>query len=128
LNNEDLAMRDQMSMETQTKWAVVAIAIVALVGIVSPQAFADNIGAPTSAAGGLSAPSSPSLSGAAGPLDSTSGSSAMGGPNDRFDQNFEPSRLSPGTGKFEGPNNGTNTPCLGTTGFGSSNGIPGRKC
>lgn len=124
-------MRDQMSMETQTKWAVVAIAIVALVGIVSPQAFADNIGAPTSAAGGLSAPSSPSLSGAAGPLDSTSGSSALdrsGSFNDRFDHNFEMQRLSPGTGKFEGPNNGTNTPCIGSTGFGSSGGIPGRKC
>jgi hypothetical protein len=121
-------MRKQMSMETQTNWSIVAIVAVALVGVITPPAFADNIGAPTSAAGGLSAPSSPSLSGAVGPLDSTHGSSSMGGPNDRFDHNFETERLAPGTGKFEGPNNGTNTPCIGTTGFGSSNGIPGRKC
>jgi hypothetical protein len=121
-------MHKEMNIQTKSKLAIVAVVAIAAFGIVAPLAFADNIGAPTSAAGGLSAPSSPSLSGAAGPLDSTSGSSAMGGPNDRFDQNFEPSRLSPGTGKFEAPENGTNTPCLGTTGFGSSGGIPGRKC
>ncbi len=34
-------------------------------------------------------------------------------------------RLFPGTGRYEG---GTNTPCIGTTGFGSSQVIPGRKC
>ncbi len=34
-------------------------------------------------------------------------------------------RLFPGTGRYEG---GTNTPCIGTTGFGSSAVVPGRKC
>jgi hypothetical protein len=33
--------------------------------------------------------------------------------------------LRPGTGKFEG---GTNTPCIGSTGFGSSAVVPGHKC
>ena len=34
-------------------------------------------------------------------------------------------RLQPGTGRFEG---GNNTPCIGSTGFGSSSVIPGRRC
>jgi len=124
-------MHKEMNIQTKSKLAIVAVVAIAAFGIVAPLAFADNIGAPTSAAGGLSAPSSPSLSGAVGPLDSTHGSSALGGSgsfNDRFDHNFEMERLAPGTGKFEGPNNGTNTPCIGSTGFGSSGGIPGRKC
>jgi hypothetical protein len=123
-------MRDQMSMETQTKWAVVAIVIVALAGIITPPAFADSIGAPTSAAGGLSAPSSPSRPGAVGPMGGTSGSSALGGggSGSSFDRDYEPLKLAPGTGKFEGPHNGTSTPCIGSTGFGSSGGVPGRKC
>jgi hypothetical protein len=115
-------------MERQTNWAIVAILAVALVGIVSPLAFADSIGAPTSAAGGLSAPSSPSRPGAVGPQGGTSGSSAFGGGSSSMDRDYEPLRLAPGTGKFEGPNNGTSTPCIGSTGFGSSGGVPGHKC
>ncbi|HVY99835.1 MAG TPA: hypothetical protein VHA35_10050 [Dongiaceae bacterium] len=87
-------------------------------------AQSDSIGAPGSAAGGvhtepLSPPSS-SLPSAAGPLDSTGG----------LGQSTSPSihDLTPGTGKFEGPNNGTTTPCNGSTGFGASGGIPGHKC
>ena len=121
-------MRNQISVETHTKWSIVAIAIVALVGIATPLAFADSIGAPTSAAGGVSAPSSPSRSGAVGPLGGTSGSSALGGSGSSFDRDYEPLKLAPGTGKFEGPKNGTSTPCVGSTGFGSSGGVPGRKC
>jgi hypothetical protein len=123
-------MRKQMSMETQTNWSIVAIVIVALVGIITPPAFADGIGAPTSAAGGLSAPSSPSRPGAVGPLGGTSGSSAIGrsGGSLDMDRDYEPLKLAPGTGKFEGPQNGTTTPCIGSTGFGSSGGVPGRKC
>ena len=48
-----------------------------------------------------------------------------------MDYDYEPLKLappSPGTGKFEGPNNGTTTPCVGSTGFGSSNVQPGRSC
>jgi len=122
-------MDNQMNMETQTKLAIVAIVALALVGIFSPLAFADNIGAPTSAAGGLSAPSSPSLSPAAGPM---GGSSSMGSGSlshgSMSDEDFQPLRLAPGTGKFEGPHNGTTTPCIGSTGFGSSGGIPGHAC
>jgi hypothetical protein len=123
-------MRNQISVETQTKWSIVAIVIVALVGIATPLAIADSIGAPTSAAGGVSAPSSPSRSGAVGPLGGTSGSSALGGSGSgsSFDRNYEPLKLAPGTGKFEGPKNGTSSPCVGSTGFGSSGGVPGHKC
>jgi hypothetical protein len=122
--------RNQTRMEKQTNWAIVAIVAVALVGIVSPLAFADGVGAPTSAAGGLSAPSSPSRPGAAGPLGGTSGS-VSGRSGSSMDRDYEPLKLappSPGTGKFEGPHNGTTTPCVGSTGFGSSNVQPGHAC
>jgi hypothetical protein len=118
-----------MNTDTRTKWAIVAVVTVALIGIAAPLAFAEGIGAPTSAAGGLSAPSSPSLPSAAGALGSRGGSmggGAIGRLHDDDDSMIL--KLQPGTGKFEGPNNGTNTPCLGTTGFGSSGGVPGRKC
>ena len=106
--------------------AIVAILAAAVLGIASMPVLADNIGAPTSAAGGVSRPSSPSRSGAAGPLGGTSGSSASGGGSSSYD--YQPLKLAPGTGKFEGPNNGTRTPCIGSTGFGSSGGVPGNKC
>jgi hypothetical protein len=51
----------------------------------------------------------------AGPLSHQDG----GHDSDRIDA------ARPGTGRFEG---GTNTPCIGSTGFGSSNVIPGHKC
>lgn len=112
--------------ETRTKWAVVAV-VVALLGLAAPLAFADTGGAPTSAAGGISAPSSPSRPSAAGPLGSSSGGSSMGG--SAVSDDYEPLRLqTPGTGKFEGPDNGTSTPCVGSTGFGSSATLPGHKC
>ena len=122
--------RNQMSMEKQTNWAIVAVVAVALVGIFSPLAFAEGIGAPTSAAGGISAPSSPSRPGAVGPLGGTSGS-VSGHSGSSMDYDYEPLKLappSPGTGKFEGPHNGTTTPCIGSTGFGSSNVQPGHAC
>jgi hypothetical protein len=50
------------------------------------------------------------------------------GPLSRQDGGHDSDRIDagrPGTGKFEG---GSNTPCIGSTGFGSSNVIPGHKC
>jgi hypothetical protein len=126
-------MDHEKNTATKTKWAVAALVALAVISIAAPVAFADNIGAPTSAAGALSSPSSPSRPGAVGPLGS-SGSSFSGGSGgssfDRdFDRGYEPLKLqSPGTGKFEGPHNGTGTPCIGSTGFGSSGGIPGHAC
>ena len=121
-------MREEMNIQAKTKLAVVAVVAIAALGIAAPLAFADNIGAPTSAAGGVSAPSSPSRPGAVGPLGGTNGSSAVGGSGSYGNYDYEPLKLAPGTGKFEGPNNGTTTPCTGSTGFGSSGGIPGHKC
>ena len=120
-------MRDQVSTETKTKWAIAAVVAVALIGIAAPLALADDVGAPTSAAGGVSSPSSPGRPGAAGPIGSSTGSSSVGG--SAMGEDFEPLKLQqPGTGKFEGPNNGTSSPCVGSTGFGSSNVQPGHKC
>lgn len=116
-----------MHTGTRTKRAIVAVVTIGLFGIAVPLAVADSVGAPTSAAGGVSAPSSPSRPGAAGPLGGTSGSSVSGGGSMNHD--YEPLKLqSPGTGKFEGPDNGSRTPCVGSTGFGSSNVQPGHKC
>jgi hypothetical protein len=112
---------EEMNTETKTNWAIAAIVAVALIGIAAPLALADGVGAPTSAAGGVSAPASPSRPAAAGPLSSSSssGSSSISG-------DYEPLKLQqPGTGKFEAPNN---APCIGTTGFGSTNSQPGHKC
>jgi hypothetical protein len=123
-------MNERMNIQSKTNWAIATVVAIAIIGIAAPLAFADNIGAPTSAAGGLSAPSSPSLSPAAGPLGS-SGSSMHGGSlnGSSSSYDYEPLKLQqPGTGKFEGPHNGTTTPCIGSTGFGSSGGIPGHKC
>ena len=122
-----------MKMTTETKSNVLIAAVVALavLGIAAPLAFADNIGAPTSAAGGLSAPSSPSRPGAVGPIGGSGGSGGLigGGGGGLVNEDYEPLKLQePGTGKFEGPNNGTNTPCIGTSGFGSTNTQPGHKC
>jgi len=121
-------MSERTNLESQTNWAIAAIVAVALVGIAAPLAFADNIGAPTSAAGGISAPSSPSLPPAAGTLGGSSASGrSLGGSS--MNEDYEPLKLqTPGTGKFEGPNNGTTTPCVGSTGFGSSSTLPGHKC
>ena len=122
-------MREQMNIQTKTKLAIVAVVAIAVLGIAAPLALADSIGAPTSAAGGLIAPSSPSRPGAAGPLGGTGGSSARSGSGSSMDYDYEPLKLQPpGTGKFEGPKNGTTTPCVGSTGFGSSNVQPGRSC
>ncbi len=108
-------MDHEMKTATKTKWALAAVVALAAIGIAAPLAFADNIGAPTSAAGGLSSPSSPSLPSAAGPLGSSRGGSlgggslgggSLGGSSlDRdFNRGYEPLKLqSPGTGKFEGP-------------------------
>ena len=120
-------MQHEMSTGTKTKWAIAAIVALAALGIAAPLAFADGVGAPTSAAGGISAPSSPIRPPAAGPLGSTSGSSASGG--SALSTDYEPLKLQkPGTGKFEGPNNGSREPCVGSTGFGSSNTQPGHAC
>jgi len=124
-------MNDQLNIQTKTKWAIVAVVAIAAIGIAAPIAFADSIGAPTSAAGGVSAPSSPSRSGAVGPIGGTSGSSAGGSSfgGSSINRDYEPLKLQPpGTGKFEGPKNGTTTPCIGSTGFGSSGGVPGHSC
>jgi hypothetical protein len=114
-----------MNIERKTNLAVAAVVAMALIGIAAPLALADSVGAPTSAAGGVSAPSSPSRPGSAGPIGGTSGSSAGGG---SISSDYEPLKLAPGTGKFEGPQNGSKTPCVGSTGFGSSNVQPGHKC
>lgn len=123
-------MEREISTSTKIKLAVAAVAMMAAIGIAAPLAFADSVGAPTSAAGGVSAPSSPSRPGSAGPLSGTSGSLGTRSMGSSFDDN-DSSRtrsLQPGTGKFEGPHNGTSTPCIGSTGFGSSGGVPGRAC
>jgi hypothetical protein len=124
-------MEREMSIATKTKWAVAAIIALAAIGVAAPLALADGVGAPTSAAGGPSAPSSPSLPSAAGPLGSHGGSMSGGSIGGRLHEDNDDSmilKLQPGTGKFEGPHNGTGTPCIGSTGFGSSGGIPGHKC
>ena len=123
-------MREQMNIQTKTKLAIVAVVAIAVLGIAAPLALADSIGAPTSAAGGVSAPSSPSRPGSVGPLGGTGGSSARGSSSgSSMDYDYEPLKLqAPGTGKFEGPKNGTTTPCIGSTGFGSSGGVPGHAC
>jgi hypothetical protein len=122
-------MEREMTSATKTKWAVAAIVALAVLGIAAPLALADGVGAPTSAAGGLSSPSSPSLPSSAGPLGSGGGSLHGGSMNGRsFNDDYRPLKLQPGTGKFEGPHNGTSTPCIGSTGFGSSGGQPGHSC
>jgi hypothetical protein len=122
-------MHESLKIQTKTRLAIVAVVALAALGIAAPLAFADGVGAPTSAAGGVSAPSSPSRPSAAGPIGGTNGSSASGGSSGSvINRDYEPLKLAPGTGKFEGPNNGTSTPCVGSTGFGSSSGVPGHKC
>ena len=122
-------MEREMSIATKTRWAVAAVVALGLIGIAAPLAFADSVGAPTSAAGGVSAPSSPSRPGAVGPLGPSGGSSGSSMSGSSLHEDYEPLKLqSPGTGKFEGPNNGTTTPCIGSTGFGSSKTLPGHKC
>jgi hypothetical protein len=121
-------MTQRLNSETKTNWAIATVVAIAIIGIGAPLAFADSIGAPTSAAGGISAPSSPSRPDSVGPLGGTRGSSAFGSTGGSMSDESEPLRLTPGTGKFEGPENGTNTPCIGSTGFGSSGGIPGHAC
>lgn len=118
-------MHEEMNIQTKTKLAIVAVVAIAALGIAAPLAFADSVGAPTSAAGGVSSPSSPSRPGAAGPLGGTNGSSAYGGSGyGSMDYDYEPLKLAPGTGKFDDPK----SPCTGSTGFGSSDAQPGRKC
>jgi len=117
-----------MNTESKTHWAIATVVAVALIGIAAPLAFADSIGAPTSAAGGISSPSSPSRPAAAGPLGSSGSSSGGSLRSGSMNDDYQPLKLQPGTGKFEGPHNGTSTPCTGSTGFGSSGGIPGHKC
>ena len=121
-------MHQRPNNQAKTRRAIVAFVAVGLLGIAAPLALADNIGAPTSAAGGVSKPSSPSRPGAVGPLGGTSGSTANGSSSGSVDYNRSPLSRAPGTGKFDGPNNGTRTPCIGTTGFGGSNTLPGHKC
>jgi hypothetical protein len=128
LESKDAPMRNEMKTQTKSNLAVVTVVAVALLGIAAPFAIAQDIGAPTSAAGGVSAPSSPSRPSAAGPLSGTSGTSTFDSGSSFSDEGSHMPRLQPGTGKFEGPNNGTTTPCIGSTGFGSSGGIPGHKC
>jgi hypothetical protein len=102
--------------------------LAASLAVLAFPAAADQIGAPDSAAGGvqtepLSPPPSSDLPSAVGPLDSTgSGTSGQSTDHPAIHE------LTPGTGKFEGPHNGTTTPCSGSTGFGSTEGIPGHKC
>jgi hypothetical protein len=123
-------MDHEISTASKTKWAVAAVVALGLIGIAAPLALAEGIGAPTSAAGGLSSPSSPSLPSAAGPLGSSHGGAMSGGSFDRLHEDDDSMilKLQPGTGKFEGPHNGTSSPCIGSTGFGSTGGVPGRKC
>ena len=84
------------------------------------------IGAPTSAAGGIHAdplapPPAVGLH-SVGPLDSGSefGHGSLGGSTSDGIR-----ERTPGTGKFETPDNG---PCIGSTGFGSTEVQPGMKC
>jgi hypothetical protein len=107
------------------KIAITALLIAAglLGGAALASAQSAGVGAPTSAAGGVNpaplVPANPSLPSSAGPLDS-SAPSLTG-------QSTSPSihDLTPGTGKFEAPNN---APCIGSTGFGSSDAQPGHAC
>jgi len=85
-----------------------------------------SIGAPTSAAGGIHAdplapPPAVGLH-SVGPLDSGSefGHGSLGGSTSDGIR-----ERTPGTGKFETPDNG---PCIGSTGFGSTEVQPGMKC
>lgn len=120
-----------MQNDMKTNVLIAAVVALALIGIAAPLAFADGVGAPTSAAGGLSAPSSPSLPPAAGPLGPSHGGSSSSVGGSSVTEDFEPLKLQPqpeGTGKFEAPHNGTGTPCIGSSGFGSSNTQPGHKC
>jgi hypothetical protein len=84
-------------------------------------AMADQVGAPDSAAGGVQTepltPPSTSLPSSAGPLDSTGNAGRDASPSTKD--------LTPGTGKFEAPNG---APCVGSTGFGSTQSQPGHKC
>lgn len=124
-------MKREMSTDTKTNVLIAAVVALGLCGIVAPLAFADDIGAPTSAAGGVSAPASPSRPGAVGPLSPSGGSGVGSGSvgGSSLNEDYEPLKLQPpGTGKFEGPNNGTTTPCPGSTGFGSSKTQPGHGC
>ena len=108
-----------MSIESKALLVVAVMAVIAMIGVAVLPAHADSIGAPTSAAGGVSAPSSPSRPAAVGPI-GASGSGTSGGSTSSGIRD-----LQPGTGKFEAPKN---APCLGTTGFGSTNSQPGHKC
>jgi len=112
-------MTTEMSTATKTRWAVAAIVALAALGIAAPLAFADDVGAPTSAAGGVSAPPPPSRPSAVGPQGSTSSSGSTGGSSSSSIQDG-----TPGTGKFDDPK----APCIGSTGFGSSTAQPGHKC
>jgi hypothetical protein len=42
-------MNERMNIQTKTNWAIVAVVAIALIGIAAPLAFADSVGAPTSA-------------------------------------------------------------------------------
>ena len=111
------------------KWAIAAIVAVSALGSGASLATAQSvgIGAPTSAAGGVSpaplVPSSPGLPSAVGPLDSSDGSAAGSSGGGSTSSSIHD--LTPGTGKFETPKN---APCIGTTGFGSEAVQPGHKC
>ena len=102
---------------------VIAVLAAAAFGSAAGTALAQSsgIGAPTSAAGGVSAdPLSPpaiSTPDAIGPLRSSRDSGDSDSPRIRD--------LTPGTGKFEAPNN---EPCIGAIGFGSTMSQPGHKC
>src|SRR4051812_28491141 len=93
-----------------------------LAGAGSASAQYDGIGAPTSAAGGVAPPVGMSSPGAVGPLGGTSGSVMGSSGSDDTSPNIKD--LTPGTGKFENPND----PCFGHTGFGSSKTQPGLGC
>jgi hypothetical protein len=99
------------------KTLILAAALAAL----ALPAVADEVGAPSSAAGGVQTepltPPSSSLPSSAGPLDSTG--------DTRRDASPSTQDLTPGTGKFEAPNG---APCVGSTGFGSTQSQPGHKC
>ncbi|HEY4163288.1 MAG TPA: hypothetical protein VGM59_09500 [Dongiaceae bacterium] len=102
------------------------------IGLVPAAALAQSIGAPTSAAGGISSEplSSPSGSrpSAVGPIGGGGmGGGGMGGDSIGSSSHSTSSGirdLTPGTGKFET----RGAPCIGSTGFGSSSVQPGHKC
>jgi hypothetical protein len=106
---------------------VLFLALAALAGGASV-AQSDNVGAPTSAAGGISpaplVPPVPDLPGAAGPQAPSATSHGTPAGTGSSDESLF-LKLAPGTGKFEAPNN---APCIGATGFGSTNSQPGHKC